>query len=158
MLYIFFNWTWPTQVWAGPLSGNRIVVALWNRCSEVSTISASWNVLGLQSATRVSVKDLWQVSKPSFMQFPLDSVSIPSFHIIGFLKEQLIFHVILWRFFHFILIKSACHKSFPLNSYFPIAMGYLWYFDCRIFKKYNESIQINDWSVKFPFIAKTLYN
>ncbi|KAI9110708.1 hypothetical protein K1719_018146 [Acacia pycnantha] len=48
------------QVWAGPLSGNRLVVALWNRCSQVSTITASWNVLGLQSGTQVSIRDLWQ--------------------------------------------------------------------------------------------------
>ncbi|KAK7350818.1 hypothetical protein VNO77_09802 [Canavalia gladiata] len=48
------------QVWAGPLSGNRLVVALWNRCSEVTNITASWEALGLESGVYVSVRDLWQ--------------------------------------------------------------------------------------------------
>ncbi|CAO2820740.1 unnamed protein product [Amaranthus hypochondriacus] len=48
------------QVWAGPLSGNRLVVALWNRCSSATVITAEWNVLGLQSSVHVSIRDLWQ--------------------------------------------------------------------------------------------------
>ncbi|XP_058007906.1 alpha-galactosidase 3 isoform X3 [Hevea brasiliensis] len=48
------------QVWAGPLSGNRLVVALWNRCSKAATVTAKWNVLGLESGTSVSVRNLWQ--------------------------------------------------------------------------------------------------
>ncbi|KAJ9160456.1 hypothetical protein P3X46_025856 [Hevea brasiliensis] len=48
------------QVWAGPLSRNRLVVALWNRCSKAATITARWDVLGLESGTIVSVRDLWQ--------------------------------------------------------------------------------------------------
>ncbi|RDY07029.1 Alpha-galactosidase 3 [Mucuna pruriens] len=48
------------QVWAGPLSGNRLVVALWNRCSNVATITASWEAVGLESGIHVSVRDLWQ--------------------------------------------------------------------------------------------------
>ncbi|KAG4180662.1 hypothetical protein ERO13_A10G178400v2 [Gossypium hirsutum] len=48
------------QVWAGPLSGNRLVVAFWNRCSEAATITARWDVLGLESSTHVSIRDLWQ--------------------------------------------------------------------------------------------------
>ncbi|XP_010525385.1 PREDICTED: alpha-galactosidase 3 [Tarenaya hassleriana] len=48
------------QVWAGPLSGNRLVVALWNRCSKPATITASWDVLGLESSISVSVRDLWK--------------------------------------------------------------------------------------------------
>ncbi|KAI4306946.1 hypothetical protein L6164_030183 [Bauhinia variegata] len=48
------------QVWAGPLSGNRLVVALWNRCSEVATITATWEALGLESGIQVSIRDLWQ--------------------------------------------------------------------------------------------------
>ena len=50
------------QVWAGPLSGHRLVVALWNRCSKATTITASWDALGLESGIHVSVRDLWQVS------------------------------------------------------------------------------------------------
>ncbi|KAK8276577.1 hypothetical protein V6Z11_D10G209500 [Gossypium hirsutum] len=48
------------QVWAGPLSGNRLVVAFWNRCSKAATITARWEVLGLESSTHVSIRDLWQ--------------------------------------------------------------------------------------------------
>ncbi|KAI5405250.1 Alpha-galactosidase 3 [Lathyrus oleraceus] len=48
------------QVWAGPLSGNRLAIALWNRCSKVATITASWASVGLESGIHVSVRDLWQ--------------------------------------------------------------------------------------------------
>ncbi|CAH9139691.1 unnamed protein product [Cuscuta epithymum] len=48
------------EVWAGPLSGNRFVVALWNRCSEEATITAQWDAIGLQSTATVSVRDLWK--------------------------------------------------------------------------------------------------
>lgn len=48
------------QVWAGPLSGNRLVVALWNRCLEPTTITASWDALGLESSISVLVRDLWE--------------------------------------------------------------------------------------------------
>lgn len=67
MLYLVFNWS-SLQVWAGPLSGNQLVVALWNRCSQVATITVAWEALGLESGIHVSVRDLWQVSKaiPSF--------------------------------------------------------------------------------------------
>ncbi|QCD91272.1 alpha-galactosidase [Vigna unguiculata] len=40
--------------------GIRLVVALWNRCSKVATITASWEALGLESGIHVSVRDLWQ--------------------------------------------------------------------------------------------------
>ncbi|KAI3925036.1 hypothetical protein MKW98_009686 [Papaver atlanticum] len=48
------------QVWAGPLSGKRLVVSLWNRCSETVTITAKWEALGLDSRSSVSVRDLWK--------------------------------------------------------------------------------------------------
>ncbi|XP_061999083.1 alpha-galactosidase 3-like [Rosa rugosa] len=48
------------QVWAGPLSGHRLAVALWNRGSTAKTITAKWEALGLQSSISVSVRDLWQ--------------------------------------------------------------------------------------------------
>ncbi|KAH9702822.1 alpha-galactosidase 3 [Citrus sinensis] len=48
------------QVWVGPLSGHRLVVALWNRCPKAETITAQWDALGLESSTKVSVRDLWQ--------------------------------------------------------------------------------------------------
>ncbi|XP_030489629.2 alpha-galactosidase 3 isoform X1 [Cannabis sativa] len=48
------------QIWAGPLSGHRLAVALWNRCAKASTITAHWETLGLQSSTSVAIRDLWQ--------------------------------------------------------------------------------------------------
>ncbi|KAL8552320.1 hypothetical protein ACS0TY_001135 [Phlomoides rotata] len=48
------------QVWAGPLSGQRLGVVLWNRYSKAATITANWNVLGLDSTISVSVRDLWK--------------------------------------------------------------------------------------------------
>ncbi|XP_073148687.1 alpha-galactosidase 3 isoform X2 [Henckelia pumila] len=48
------------QIWAGPLSDQRLAVVLWNRCSKSATITAKWNKLGLQSSISVSIKDLWK--------------------------------------------------------------------------------------------------
>ncbi|KAL3650338.1 Alpha-galactosidase 3 [Castilleja foliolosa] len=60
------------QVWAGPLSEQRLAVVLWNRCSKTGTIRANWSVLGLESSTSVSIRDLWKhkyVSKDSVASF-----------------------------------------------------------------------------------------
>ncbi|KAG8380962.1 hypothetical protein BUALT_Bualt06G0071000 [Buddleja alternifolia] len=48
------------QVWAGPLSGQRLAVVIWNRSSKTSTITAKWATLGLESSTKVSIRDLWK--------------------------------------------------------------------------------------------------
>lgn len=48
------------QVWAGPLSGSRLVVALWNRCTKAATITVKWETLGIEPRTTVSVRDLWK--------------------------------------------------------------------------------------------------
>ncbi|KAI4384579.1 hypothetical protein MLD38_002710 [Melastoma candidum] len=48
------------QVWAGPLSENRLVVGLWNRCSESTKVTAPWAALGLEDTTSVYIRDLWQ--------------------------------------------------------------------------------------------------
>ncbi|XP_076958267.1 alpha-galactosidase 3-like [Bidens hawaiensis] len=48
------------QVWAGPISGKRFAVVLWNRCSEAGTIKVSWASLGLESSVSVSIRDLWK--------------------------------------------------------------------------------------------------
>lgn len=48
------------QVWAGPLTGHRLAVVLWNRCSKAATITAAWGALGLESSISVSVRDLWK--------------------------------------------------------------------------------------------------
>jgi len=48
------------QVWAGPLSGGRLAVVFWNRCSEATSITAKWDTIGLESTVAVSVRDLWK--------------------------------------------------------------------------------------------------
>lgn len=49
------------QVWAGPLSGNRIAVILWNRGFSKATITADWSDIGLKSSSVVDARDLWAV-------------------------------------------------------------------------------------------------
>jgi alpha-galactosidase len=60
LLRLFISYDSFFQVWAGPLSGNRLVVALWNRCSKAATIAALWEALGLESSTSVVIRDLWE--------------------------------------------------------------------------------------------------
>ncbi|GMN41163.1 hypothetical protein TIFTF001_010385 [Ficus carica] len=55
-----------SQVWAGPLSRHRLVVALWNRCSETITVTAPWEAVGLDSSTSVSHKDVAEDVVSSF--------------------------------------------------------------------------------------------
>ena len=50
-------------MWAGPLSGNRLVVALWNRCSETTNITMKLPAVGLDGSAAYSVRDLWKVSQ-----------------------------------------------------------------------------------------------
>lgn len=47
------------EVWAGPLSGKRVVVALWNRGASTSLITAQWSDIGLPTSSVVHVRDLW---------------------------------------------------------------------------------------------------
>ncbi|RCV14516.1 hypothetical protein SETIT_2G432600v2 [Setaria italica] len=48
------------EVWAGPLSGNRLAVALWNRCSEAANITMKLPAVGLDGSAAYSVRDLWK--------------------------------------------------------------------------------------------------
>ncbi|KAI4347394.1 hypothetical protein L6164_008210 [Bauhinia variegata] len=48
------------EVWAGPLSGGRLAVVLWNRSSSKATVAASWSDLGLKQDSLVHVRDLWE--------------------------------------------------------------------------------------------------
>jgi len=49
------------QVWAGPLSKNKVAVVLWNRSSSNATVTASWSDIGLEPETIVDARDLWEV-------------------------------------------------------------------------------------------------
>ncbi|KAG4178146.1 hypothetical protein ERO13_A10G023150v2 [Gossypium hirsutum] len=50
------------EVWAGPLSGKRVVVVLWNRSQARAIISVKWREIGLSPSTLVAVRDLWKHS------------------------------------------------------------------------------------------------
>jgi alpha-galactosidase len=51
------------QIWAGPLSGNRVVVALVNENGGASdTFGASWGQLQLTPGTTATARNLWTVS------------------------------------------------------------------------------------------------
>lgn len=50
-------------MWAGPLSGNRLVVALWNRCSDTANVTMKLPAVGLDGYAAYSVRDLWKVSQ-----------------------------------------------------------------------------------------------
>ncbi|KAI5674495.1 hypothetical protein M9H77_14859 [Catharanthus roseus] len=56
------KWGGDSEVWTGPLSGNRLAVLLLNRGSSKTTITANWSDLGFQSSTVVHARDLWQKS------------------------------------------------------------------------------------------------
>lgn len=49
------------EVWAGPLSGNRVVLLLLNRGPRRDSITAHWDDIGISSNTPVTARDLWQV-------------------------------------------------------------------------------------------------
>ncbi|KAG6477750.1 hypothetical protein ZIOFF_061181 [Zingiber officinale] len=48
-----------SQVWAGPLSGGRVAVVLWNRGDSPATITVSWSDVGLMPFTVATARDLW---------------------------------------------------------------------------------------------------
>ncbi|XP_050234856.1 alpha-galactosidase 1-like isoform X1 [Mercurialis annua] len=48
------------QIWAGPLSGYRVVVLLLNRGPSPNSITAEWEDIGLPSNTVVEARDLWE--------------------------------------------------------------------------------------------------
>ena len=47
------------EVWAGPLVGGRIAVALFNRSPGVDTISALWADIGAGAGRAYLVRDVW---------------------------------------------------------------------------------------------------
>ena len=47
------------EVWAGPLSGGRTVVVLFNRYYKSSSITAEWSSIGLDPDQKMSVRDVW---------------------------------------------------------------------------------------------------
>nr|XP_027193166.1 alpha-galactosidase-like isoform X2 [Cicer arietinum] len=61
------------EVWAGPLSYNKLAVVLWNRSSSKATVTASWSDLGLKPGTSVDARDLWEHSTQSSVSGDISS-------------------------------------------------------------------------------------
>ncbi|WJX19161.1 alpha-galactosidase [Trifolium repens] len=55
------------EVWAGPLSKNKLAVILWNRSSSNATVTTSWSDIGLEPKTIVDARDLWEHSTQSLV-------------------------------------------------------------------------------------------
>ncbi|CAL0322328.1 unnamed protein product [Lupinus luteus] len=53
------------EVWAGPLSDNKVAVVIWNRNSYTATATASFSDIGLESGTSYDARDLWEHSTQS---------------------------------------------------------------------------------------------
>ncbi|CAH9056615.1 unnamed protein product [Cuscuta epithymum] len=65
------------EVWAGPLSGNRVAVVLWNRGSTEATITAYWSDIGLNSSNTVHARDLWAHTRVKSVKGQI-SASVPT--------------------------------------------------------------------------------
>ena len=50
------------QIFAGPLTNNRVVVALINTSPNPLSISVRWSQLGLPAWKRMKARDMWKVS------------------------------------------------------------------------------------------------
>ncbi|KAM4112789.1 hypothetical protein ACJW30_05G167300 [Castanea mollissima] len=61
------------EVWAGPLSDNKVAIILWNRGSSKATVTAYWSDIGLKPETVVSARDLWAHSTQSSVQGQLSA-------------------------------------------------------------------------------------
>ncbi|KAL0923537.1 hypothetical protein M5K25_007598 [Dendrobium thyrsiflorum] len=53
------------EVWAGPLSGGKVAVVLWNRGSSQASITVDFADIGLNSSSVVGARDLWKRSNTS---------------------------------------------------------------------------------------------
>ncbi|XP_008800438.1 alpha-galactosidase [Phoenix dactylifera] len=62
------KWGGSDEVWAGPLSGGRVAVILWNRGSSQTSVTANWSDIGLDSSAVVDARDLWEHSTKSSVQ------------------------------------------------------------------------------------------
>nr|XP_051207120.1 alpha-galactosidase-like [Lolium perenne] len=71
------------EVWAGPLTGNRKPVVLWNMQGYQETITAYWSSVGLPASAAVTVYDLWAVSSLSseLFAFSNNALQVPAFII-----------------------------------------------------------------------------
>lgn len=61
------------EVWAGPLTANRVALVLWNRGSSQAKITAFWSDVGLNTSTIINARDLWAHSTQSSVQGQLSA-------------------------------------------------------------------------------------
>jgi len=47
------------EVWAGPLTGGRIAVALFNRSPTMGTVVAQWGSIGARDGVKYTAMDVW---------------------------------------------------------------------------------------------------
>lgn len=48
-----------TEVWAGPLTGGRWAISLFNRQANASSITAAWSMFNVSASTNFNVRDVW---------------------------------------------------------------------------------------------------
>ncbi|KAK2421475.1 alpha-galactosidase [Trifolium repens] len=95
------------EVWASPLSGNRLAVVLWNRSSSKATVTATWSDLDLEPGTSVDVRDLWLHSTQSSV----------SGDISAELESHASFRKIRWDSPKIALQKYWISRIFNVNLY-----------------------------------------
>ncbi|CAN1275266.1 unnamed protein product [Linum perenne] len=62
------------EVWAGPLSRDRVAIVMWNRGSSKATITVQWSDLELNTSAVVDVRDLWAVSHLTMIHIDLSKL------------------------------------------------------------------------------------
>ncbi|CAN1769880.1 unnamed protein product [Linum perenne] len=62
------------EVWAGPLSRDRVAIVMWNRGSSKATITVQWSDLELNTSAVVDVRDLWAVSNLTMIHIDLSKL------------------------------------------------------------------------------------
>ncbi|GJX38291.1 alpha-galactosidase 3 [Tanacetum coccineum] len=130
---------WVPVVWAGPLSGNRFAVVLWNRCSEAGTIEVSWNTLGLESSIGVSVRDLWKhedVVADAVASFgvPVEAHSCEMLFIYHILEDDILCYLfVYWRehmvYVGFQAMNNEVSHGVDILKRVGCIMGVQWYGD-----------------------------
>ena len=76
------------QVWAGPLSGGRVAVVLWNRGSAEASITANWSSIGLNASTVVDAHNLWTVSMDFLLSQTSHYFSCSCLKLYSFLLDE----------------------------------------------------------------------
>ena len=49
------------QIWAGPLSGSRVVLVLLNRATVPHSITGNWDDIGIPETSVIEARDVWEV-------------------------------------------------------------------------------------------------